>query len=537
MLRKNIVCICVLIFFSIAGAGTPKKKLDVGNVNAISEAQLKDYLTFIAADELEGRDTPSRGLNIAAKFIAAELSRWGWKPAGDSGSYFQKIELVRSRVNASQTHAGVDSVQFTFGDDFIMSPVAEKLSGNLVYVQSGFLIKSKNLDSYAGIDVKGKFIVALGGFPKGVSFADFKGKRGEDWDFPSGYAKSHGALGVIYIPSAQQLGSWERSKANATVKGIVEVVKFQNAEKQNDVPVITASPQLIDAIFSGEVKGIVSMNNHNEADSIAPFALSSKKIFSLESVVSHEKIYTQNIVAVLEGKDKKLKDEYIAFGAHYDHVGITNPVKGDSINNGADDDGSGTTGLLAMAEAFAKGPKPKRSLLFVWHCGEEKGLWGSKYFTENPTVPLSSIVTQLNIDMIGRSIADDDTTNANMSKNNEAFVIGSKMMSTELGALSEKVNKEFLNLTFNYKFDDPNDPLRLFYRSDHYNYAKKGVPIIFYFDGLHEDYHRPSDEVEKIDFNKLCKVTKTVFVTGWTLANLPKRPVIDKPLPNIGGGE
>ncbi|MBW7887501.1 MAG: M28 family peptidase [Bacteroidetes bacterium] len=530
MISRSLLSACVVLFFSIAAFGAPPKKINTGNAEAITEAQLKDYLSFLASDEFEGRDTPSRGLNIAAKFIATELSRWGWKPGGDSGSYFQNIELDQLRIIPSETTVRVDSLSFAFGDDFILSPVEEKLSGNLVYVQSGFFIKSKNLNPYEGIDIQGKFIIVLGGFPQGIGFADFKGRRGEDWDFPSGYAKAHGALGVITIPSKQQFSGWERLKANATVKGTVRVAKFENNESQNSIPVITASERLIKEIFLGEIPDTISMTNSRQAESVRPFALSSKKIFSLSSAVSHEKIITQNVVGILEGKGKKLKDEYVAFGAHYDHVGIGNPVHGDSIYNGADDDGSGTAALLSMAEAFAKGAKPERSLLFVWHCGEEKGLWGSKYFTNYPTVPLSNIITQLNIDMIGRSIADTDTTNNNMTKNNEVFVIGSKMMSSELGAFSEKINNEYLHLSFNYKFDDPNDSQRLFYRSDHYNYAKKGIPIIFYFDGLHEDYHRPSDEVEKIDFNKLCKVTRTVFVTGWNLANMPKKPAVDTPL-------
>jgi Zn-dependent M28 family amino/carboxypeptidase len=243
---------------------------------------------------------------------------------------------------------------------------------------------------------------------------------------------------------------------------------------------------------------------------------------------------TQNVVAVFEGSDPVLKNEYVAVGAHYDHVGVGVPVNGDAIYNGADDDGSGTTAILAMAEALAKtSPRPKRSVLFVWHCGEEKGLWGSQYFTQFPTLPLASIVTQLNIDMIGRSRQEGDTTPANkeLSGPNEIYVIGSKMMSTELGALSERVNASFLNLNFNYKYDDPADPNRFFFRSDHFNYAQKGIPIIFYFDGVHEDYHRPGDEVSKIDFQKMEKVTRTVYLTLWEIANSPQRPRVDKQLP------
>jgi Zn-dependent M28 family amino/carboxypeptidase len=190
--------------------------------------------------------------------------------------------------------------------------------------------------------------------------------------------------------------------------------------------------------------------------------------------------------------------------------------------------------VLSMAEALARGKvRLARSVLFVWHAGEEKGLWGSQYFTKFPTVPIKQIVAQLNIDMIGRSKKEGDTKDANrdLSGPNEIYVIGSKMMSTELGDLSERVNRAYLNLNFNYKYDDPADPNRFFFRSDHYNYAQRGIPIIFYFDGVHEDYHRPSDTPDKIDYQKMEKITRTVFLTALELANAPTRPRVDKQLP------
>ncbi|HYE64657.1 MAG TPA: M28 family peptidase, partial [Pyrinomonadaceae bacterium] len=205
----------------------------------------------------------------------------------------------------------------------------------------------------------------------------------------------------------------------------------------------------------------------------------------------------------------------------------------DAIYNGADDDGSGTTAVLTLAETFAKGQRPKRSILFIWHCGEEKGLWGSEYFTKHPTVDLKQVITQLNIDMIGRSKKEGDThpRNRELSGPNEIYVIGSKMMSTELGELSERVNKSYLNLSFNYRYDNPHDPNRFFFRSDHFNYARKGIPIIFYFDGVHEDYHRPGDSPDKIDYEKMEKVARTIYLTAWELAEMANRPQVDKKLP------
>jgi Zn-dependent M28 family amino/carboxypeptidase len=240
------------------------------------------------------------------------------------------------------------------------------------------------------------------------------------------------------------------------------------------------------------------------------------------------------VVGVIEGADPVLKKEYVAIGAHYDHVGMARNGDGDRIYNGADDDGSGTVANLAIAQALAKSPeRPKRSVIFVWHAGEEKGLWGSEFFTSNPTVPIERIVTQLNIDMIGRSKKEGDANPANkdLTGPNELYIIGSRMMSTELGNLSEEVNRSYLNLTFNYKYDDPNDPERFFYRSDHFNYAKRGIPIIFYFSGVHEDYHGLADTADKIDYQKMEKIARTVYAMMWRLANEPARPKVDKPLP------
>lgn len=244
------------------------------------------------------------------------------------------------------------------------------------------------------------------------------------------------------------------------------------------------------------------------------------------------KQFARNVVAIVPGTDPVLKNEFVAYGAHIDHVGIRSGGEGDVIFNGADDDGSGTVAILEIAHALLTGPRPKRSSLFVWHVGEEKGLWGSAHFVEHPTVDIKGIVAQLNIDMIGRSKPAGDTNPANavLTGENEIYVVGSTKMSTDLQKLSEKTNSEFLKLAFNYKYDDPKDPENIFFRSDHYNYAAKGIPIIFYFDGVHEDYHGVDDEVSKIDFLKMSRVARTVLATSWNLANAAKRPVVDKPL-------
>jgi hypothetical protein len=500
---------------------------------AITANQLRDYLTFIASDELEGRDTPSRGLNTAAKFLAVNLSRWGIKPAGDNGTYFQKIELRRSKINVAQSWVDINGQKFWHGKDFLGTGADGTLSGKLVFVGYGYRLPKKNFNAFEGVDVKGKIIVKYAGLPKFISNADFTGKMGEDWDGATSYGTRNGAVGILLIPDFQTLAAWEQTQRFQSGSGSVQVEKFINATTPS-LPTITLSPRAVLSLFQDEkMNGNSVMNALAGSDSIAGFEFAEAKKVSITLTNVVEKEWTQNVVGILEGSDASLKKEYVAVGAHYDHIGVGTAVDGDSIRNGADDDGSGTVSVLSIAEALVKGPRPKRSVLFVWHAGEEKGLWGSRYFVNNPTVPLKDIITQLNIDMVGRSKKEGDSNprNKELSGPNEVYVIGSQMMSSQLGYLSESVNRSFLNLKFNYTYDDPNDPNRFFFRSDHFNYAQKGIPIIFYFDGEHEDYHQRGDEVQKIDFEKMQKIARTIYAMAWELAGDLKRPKIDKELP------
>ena len=513
-------------------------------VDTIAAAQLRDYLTFIASDEMEGRDTPSRGLDTTAKFLAMNLARWGFKPAGDNGTYFQRIELRRDRADTGQTKFELNGRALTTGTDFLPAGGSGTASGSLVFAGTGWFIKSKEMDAYKDIDPTGKIAVIVGTpnqSPRGVSRAEL-GKPGEDYMNPSEYARKKGVVGLIYIPDFQYLANWQRIRQRLVERGSTVVAKFQT-ESNPPLPSIVISPEIANALFAGERQtASVVFNASYGTTQPTSFVMNEQKKVALSLASNVETVPTQNVVAVWEGSDPLLKTEYVALGAHYDHVGSGCPPAGtDTICNGADDDGSGTTALLGMAEALAKSPtRPKRSVLFVWHCGEEKGLWGSRYFTEYPTVPLDKIVAQINIDMIGRSKKEGDTNprNGELTGPDAIYLIGSTMMSTELGEVVNTVNKSYLNLTFDTRYDDPKDPNRFFYRSDHYNYARKGIPIIFFFDGVHEDYHRAGDTADKIDYEKMEKVTRTIYMTAWEIANRPVRLKVDKPLPSqISGTE
>jgi len=501
-----------------------------GNADYITANQLRDYLSFIASDEMEGRDTPSRGLDIAAKFIATQLSRWGLRPAGDSGSYFQQIALQRNKVETQQTHAEFNGQKFSFGDDFVANIRAANLAAPLVYVGHGWVIRSKNVDAYRDIEVKDKIAILVEGLPKGLTRQDLTGTQGEDWENPVNSLRRRGVKAIIVVPNFSALADWQRRRQEATEFGLVSMT---SAPVNPPVSVIRPSTQMFDVLFQGEKETAATVFRRAAAgDPLEPFELNATKLFSVTVTLRSEPATTQNVIAVLEGSDPVMKNEYVAISAHYDHLGRGTPVNGDAIYNGADDDGSGTVAVLAIAEALARGPRPKRSILFIWHCGEEKLLWGSRYFAGHPTIPLNQIIVDLNIDMIGRTRKEGDTNAANntLTKPGELYVIGSKKMSTELGQISEEVNQSYLRLGFNYRFDDPKDPGQLFFRSDHITYARKGIPVIFYYNGEHEDYHQPSDSVEKIDYQNMEKVARTICATAWELANRPQRPRVDKSL-------
>jgi hypothetical protein len=520
----------------------------------ITAEAMKEVLYVIASDEYAGRNTPSPELDKTAQFIADRLRKLKVKPAGDKGSYFQRIALTKTVIDREQSTARLGERQFKLGEDFLpVGRTSGEADAPLVYAGYGWVIKSRNVNPYEGIDVRDRVVVISGDGttpPPGVTMQSLKPG---DWETPVSYAQKNGARALVLVPRnfdrRWRYGTFPGSRAAYTVPRLDNLTSDDEEEAD---PADAAAPQgvvsvlpsraMLDALFAGEQVDGPSVLRFAQAapggEQPKAFALAPDKRLRLSVKLSTTEEFTQNVVGVIEGRDSKLRREYVALGAHYDHVGTNGatgcrPAGADSICNGADDNASGTTGLLMMAEAFMKGPRPRRSILFVWHTGEEKGLWGSEYYTRYPTVPLSQVVAQLNIDMIGRSRKEGDASPANrgLTGPDEIYVIGSRMMSTQLGELNEAVNREYLGLKFNYHYDEPNDPERLFTRSDHYNYAKRGIPIVFYFDGVHEDYHRPSDSADKIDYQKMQNITRTVFVLASELANAPARPVVDKQIP------
>jgi hypothetical protein len=398
---------------------------------------------------------------------------------------------------------------FKAGADFDAYLPATSLSGQIEYVGHGMRVPSKGIDPYAGRDVKGKILLILPGMPKGLPTDDLFAGKIPDAEFPDQAARKLGAKAIFIIKA-------DGVSPSITIGG--------------PIPNIILKASALSAILQGESTTPEELvRRAKEQDPGASFSLAADKNATLTIAATQLTLKFKNVIGIVPGSDPKLKGEYVAYGAHYDHVGVRG-TGADTIFNGADDDGSGTVAILEIAHALAIGPRPKRSSLFVWHAGEEKGLWGSDYFVEHPTVPLDKIVAQLNIDMIGRSRSPSDAkpANANLSDQNSIYVIGSGKLSDELGDAVVNVNKGMFKLNLDYKYDDPKDPEHFYERSDHFNYAKKGIPIAFFFNGVHEDYHQVGDEVSKIDFPRMERITRTVYGIGWQVGNTVARPKVNK---------
>ena len=328
-------------------------------VETISANQIRDYLTFIASDEMEGRDTPSRGLDITAKFLAMNLARWGFKPAGDDGSFFQRIDLQRNRADGGQTKVEYSGRTWTAGTDYIPAGGSGNISGQLVFAGNGWFVKSKQIDAYKDINPAGRIAVVFGtpnAMPRGVSRTDF-GKQGEDSMNPSDYARSKGVVGLIYVPDFQYLANWQRNRQRIIERGSTVVAKFQT-ESAAPLPSIVISPEIANIIFAGErqsAAGIFNASYSSTGTTLpASFLMSDQKKITMSVASSTDTIPTQNVVAVWEGSDPVLKSEYVALGAHYDHVGSGCPPKGTDTSETLDSvclayrRGEGTVGFSLL---------------------------------------------------------------------------------------------------------------------------------------------------------------------------------------------
>lgn len=464
----------------------------------IVEADLKKHLTIVAGADMEGRETATEGQRKAAAYIEEQFKALGLKP-GNKESFQMNFPVFRDSLIGSKLM--VNDIEFKANTDFqpqlqVCRPGTQYFS-EIVLVGHG-IVDSAN-DDYGTQDVRGKAVLILDAAPTGYKTTK-RGYRAPN-SFYGKYlnAVKKGAAAVLMVgpgfprKEGQVIGNMYTNLYNAT----------QNAS------FYTISADLAKSITGADWD---ALTESAKTAAVPPKIYSANILLELDKSV--EKLQSSNVLGYIEGTDKK--DEWLVVTAHYDHLG----KRGEVIYYGADDDGSGTVAVLEIAEAFVKakmaGQGPRRNVLFMTVSGEEKGLWGSEYFSEHPSIPMDKTTADLNIDMIGRT----DTERTTADTLNYVYVVGDDKLSTELKPLSESVNNKYVKMSLDYKYNDPNDQNQIYFRSDHYNFARKGVPVIFYYDGmLQADYHKPTDTIDKINFTLMKKRAQLVFYTAWEMAN------------------
>jgi hypothetical protein len=470
-------------------------------------------LRVLASDEYEGRETGKKGQKMAAEYIANQFKEAGIPPYKEN-TYYQHYPL--NVILPAPAEVTINGIKFTGNKDYYNFPgQSEQIISTSNVLFLGYGVDEKNYSDYKGADVKGRVVMIMSGEPYSKDSISFiSGKRSPSlwstyYKVKPERAKESGALALLIIVDDIE----KELKVN---KHRLESPSMKLEKGKTEMPVIYISPEMANALLR---KKTLDQVKAKIAAKGKPYKKDLKTDFQIIIRNTTQKIEAENVLGYIEGTD--LKDELIIITAHYDHLGID----GKTVYNGADDDGSGTVAVIELAKVFAKakqeGHGPRRSILFMTVSGEEKGLLGSSYYTDHPEFPLKNTICDLNIDMIGRV---DEKHKGNPDY---IYLIGSDKLSTELHSISENANKTYQNLQLDYTYNDEKDKNRFYYRSDHYNFAKNGIPVIFYFNGVHEDYHKETDEVEKIDFNKMEKITRLVFFTAWDLANRDQRIRVD----------
>ncbi len=493
--------------------------------STIQALELKTHLDILASDEFEGRETGTAGQKKAAGYISSYFYGLGLPPVGDNNSYYQQIAYTAE--NWDKISLRVNEASYRHLWDFVSFPGMNTDMGMLDFKEVVFLgygIDDKRYSDYTGTDVKGKVVLVYLGEPlRADSTSWITGTKqltewSTDWRLKLKAAKRWGAAAVLLI-------DWQIQKTISDERRFLLSPGFRigrgEEPEKNFAANVFVSPGIAKEIMGKRFNKVVKARDRI-LETGTPQSVTLKCDLALTQEKRARQIIGENVLGYIEGTDPILKNELVVLTAHYDHLG----KKGPEIYNGADDNASGTSTVLEIAQALVKakeeGYGPRRSVLCMLVSGEEKGLLGSKYYVENPTFPLEQTVANVNVDMVGRT---DEKHAANP---NYIYVIGSDRLSDELHEINETMNAQHAHLELDYTYNAEDDPNRYYYRSDHYNFAEKGIPAIFYFSGTHVDYHMPSDDADKIQFDKMERVGRLIFHVTWELANRDQRIKVNK---------
>jgi hypothetical protein len=493
-------------------------KLVMHYAEKIDTSEIRSHIVNISSAAMMGRETAEPGQKMAASYLRDQLILQGISPGVRDSGYVQPYNLFKSKFRDGFTAISGDTLKM-LEHFYSFSSITDTTIEASEILFLGYGISDEVYDNYGDSDVSGKAAVIFGGEPmqgeiSRISNTVIPTLWSDGYEAKLEVAKQRG-IAILFVVQE----SFDKNLPRVTF--YLKRPKLSLEEPANSaLPIVFISPEMVDKLLpdngiSGVRNALMSEEAVYDIGRDIPVSLCLKK--------DVETVRAENVLGIVKGKSRP--DEYVVISAHYDHLGIRDSL----IYPGADDNGSGTSTVLELMRIFSlaeqEGNGPERSVVFLFFSGEEKGLLGSSFFTDNPEIPMSNIVANLNVDMIGRT----DATAKDL-KDDYIYLIGSDKLSNELHEVSELVNKQFCGMHIDYRYNDPNDPQRLYYRSDHYNFAKHGIPVIFYFRGLHEDYHKPSDTVEKIEFDTIEKVSKLIFHTAWELANRKEKVIVNEAL-------
>jgi hypothetical protein len=536
ILTSLLVCSAVLAFAQAdtsKQAAPPPKPFKPYNSNyelpdpkpyaaTIRAEDLKVILTKLTSKELQGRETGEPGQRLAADFIAQQFKEAGLPPVGDI-PYKQKVKLVRDSWKDISLKVG--DQEFKNRQDYYVFPsytTDAPVSNFKEVIFVGYGIDDPAYSDYGKADVEGKAVLVYDGEPMSadgkylISKGETRSNWSLDWRKKVMAAKKRGAAAVFLVDSRFS-ENLKANRKNISTYGWKPTEDNGDAASKGMVNHVFISAAVADAIIGKKAeKTAEAITDMKTEGKFKPVKLKTKVELHLDKET--QTLEGSNVIGFIEGSDPDKKKEYVIITAHYDHLGMSDSTV---IYHGADDNASGTSAVIEIARAFAeakkKGVGPARSVVCMLVSGEEKGLLGSNFYVNFPLFNLKQTVVDINIDMVGR--LDDE----HLTKPDYVYVIGSDRLSTELHEINEKANKTYMNLDLDYKYNDKNDPNHYYERSDHYNFAERGIPAIFYFNGTHADYHKTTDTEEKINYDALVKRAQLAFYTAWDIANRPIR--------------